>query len=155
MQADYSGKIGSTKVDFTKLQTEWAASLAKFVEASPKCEDAPEALLQLGMVSEFLGKDVEAKNWYAKLQKDFADKPQGVKAAGAVKRLDLEGQALKLAGPTLSDPNAAFDLEQLRGKIAVVYYWAGWNGNTAPQFVKLQALAEANQEVALWPVNLD
>src|SRR5205823_15045330 len=78
LQADYSVKIASAK-DFTKLQTEWAAGLAKFVEIYAKCEDAPEALLQLGMVNEFLGKDVEAKNWYARLQKDFADKPQGAK----------------------------------------------------------------------------
>lgn len=155
MQADYSLKITDSR-DFNKVQTEWIERLSKFVQKFPSAEDTPDALLQLGMVNEFLNKDVEAKNWYAKLKKDFPEKPQSLKAAGAVRRLELEGQPLKLAGATLDGSAAAFDLDQAAGKIVVVYYWASWNTQSAGDFTKLKALLEANKSgVALVCVNLD
>jgi hypothetical protein len=157
MQADYSQKISGEPSNFNKVQAEWVERLGKFVQAYPKAEDTPDALLQLGMVSEFLSKDVEAKNWYAKLKKDFPEKPQAQKAAGAVRRLELEGQPLKLAGPKLDDPNAAFDIGDLAGKVVIVYYWASWNTQSAGEFARLKALLDVNKGsgVELLAVNLD
>jgi hypothetical protein len=156
MQADYGQKLGAaTEKTFDKVQKDWVESLTAFVKAYPKAEDAADAMLQLGMVSEFLGKDTEAKNWYAKLAKDFAGKPQAVKAAGAVRRLELEGKAMSLSGPKLDDPKATAGLDDLRGKLVVVYYWASWNGQAASDFTKLKALTTANKDVAVLTVNLD
>jgi hypothetical protein len=156
MQADYSLKIGDGAT-FNKVQGDWLERLGKFIQAYPQAEDTPDALLQAGMVSEFLNKDVEATNWYAKLKKDFADKPQAQKAAGAVRRLELEGQSLRIAGPLLNNPNVAFDIEQFAGKIVVVYYWASWNTQSVGDFNKLKALLDANKAagVELLAVNLD
>ena len=156
MQADYSLKIDDAP-NFNKVQGEWLERLTKFVQAYPQAEDTPDALLQLGMVSEFLSKDVEAKNWYAKLKKDFPDKAQAQKAAGAVRRLELEGQPLKLAAPLLNDANVAFDIDEQKGKIVVVYYWASWNTQSVGDFTKLKALLEANKGagVDLVAINLD
>jgi hypothetical protein len=155
MQSDYSACIGESKNDFKKVQGEWLARLTKFVQTYPKGEDTPDAMLQAGMVSEFLEKDVEAKNWYGQL-KAFADKPQAAKAAGAIRRLELEGKTLKLAAPLLLDANVAYDIDQARGKITVVYYWASWNGQTVGDFAKLKQLLEANAgKVELVCVNLD
>lgn len=156
MQADYTLKIAAQPKDFNTVQTEWVVRLSKFVDTFPKAEDTPDALLQLGMVSEFLNKEVEAKNWYGKLKKDFPDKVQATKAAGAIRRLESEGQALKVTGPTLADPNVAFDVDQMQGKIVVVYYWASWNSQTASDFAKLKTVAEANKgAVGVVLVNLD
>src|SRR5262249_32583067 len=59
MQADYAAKLaGPTNNNFGKVQEEWLARLAKFVQEYPRAEDTPDALLQLGMVSEFVGKEV-------------------------------------------------------------------------------------------------
>jgi Thioredoxin-like len=159
MQADYSLKLGDGAA-FNKVQSEWLERLGKFVQTYPQAEDTPDALLQAGMVSEFLSKDVEAKNWYAKLKKDFPDKPQAQKAAGAVRRLELEGQPLRIAGPLLNNPNVAFDIDQLAGKIVIVYYWwasVGGNTQSAGDFAKLKALLDANKSagVELLTVNLD
>jgi hypothetical protein len=156
MQADYSLKLGDGAT-FNKVQGEWLERLGKFIQGYPQAEDTPDALLQAGMVSEFLNKDVEAKNWYAKLKKDFADKPQAQKAAGAVRRLELEGQPLRIAGPLLNNPNVAFDIEEFKGKIVVVYYWASWNTQSVGDFTKLKALLDANKAagVELLAVNLD
>lgn len=139
MQSDYSQKI--QKADkFEKVQQEWSESLAKFVQAYPKADDTADCLLQLGMVNEFMNKEVEAKNWYGQIVKNFATKPQAAKAAGAIRRLDLEGQSVKVAGPLLADLGTPFDLDQLKGKYVVVYYWASWNSQCANDFAKLKTL---------------
>jgi hypothetical protein len=157
MQADYARKIGSKPPDFNKVQQEWLDRLAKFVQTYPKAEDTPDALLQAGMVAEFLSKEVDAKNWYTQLARGFEDKPQGAKAKGAIERLSLEGQALKLAGPLLNDPATAFDMEQVRGKVALVYYWASWNSQSSGDFTKLKGLAETygSKGLEIVCVNLD
>jgi hypothetical protein len=156
MQADYALKIAGSP-NFNKVQGDWLERLSKFVQAYPQAEDTPDALLQLGMVSEILSKDVEAKNWYAKLKKDFPDKPQAQKATGAIRRLDLEGQPLKIAGPLVKDTNVAFDIDQLSGKIVIVYYWASWNTERLGDFTKLKALLDANKSagIELLAINLD
>jgi thiol-disulfide isomerase/thioredoxin len=157
MQADYSVKIAAPKADFNKIQADWLERLGKFAQTYPKAEDTPDALLQLGMVSEFLNKDTEAKNWYRTLSRNFADKPQAAKAAGAIKRLDLEGQPLKLAAPLLTDPNTAFDIDQLNGKVVVVYYWASWNTQSVADFARLKSLLETygSKGLEVLTVNLD
>jgi glutamate synthase domain-containing protein 3 len=58
------------------MLSQWEEYRPKFVKVYPKSEDTADAMLQLGMVCEFLGKEVEAKNWYAQLAKNFADKPR-------------------------------------------------------------------------------
>lgn len=157
MQADYSNQLGKAKdKEFSKVQQDWLDKLTGFVKSYPKAEDTPDAMLQLGMVCEFLGKEVEAKNWYSSLAKTFPDKPQGKKGAGAGQRLDLEGKPMQVVGPLLSDPSTAYDMDQLRGKIVVVYYYASWNGQAPGDFGKLKTLLDANKsDVALLCVNLD
>lgn len=158
MQADYAMKIakGSDK-GFDKIQQEWLERLGSYIQAYPKADDAADALLQAGMVSEFLNKDIEAKNWYGQLKKNHADKIQGIKAAGAITRLELEGKVLKLAAPQLADTSVAFDVEEMRGKVAVIYYWASWNNQTTADFVKLKGLMElyGSKGLAVACVNLD
>lgn len=154
MQADYSKKIGEG--NFEKTQQAWLERLGKFVATYPKAEDTADALLQCGMVSEFLNKEVDAKNWYAQLVKTFPDKPQALKAAGAVRRLDLDNKSLKLAGPLLSDPSTAFDIDQMTGKIVIVYYWASWNSQSVGDFAKIKLLLDQSAgKVELLCVNLD
>jgi hypothetical protein len=160
LQAEYSAKIGKiTKPeDFKKVQQELAERLAKFVSTYPNADETPDSLLQLGQVHEYLDDEVKAKNWYATAKKNFADKPQGVKAAGAIRRLEAEGQPLRLAGPTLSEGSGTYDAETLRGKaVVLVYYWASWNTNSAGDFAKLKAVLEAHagKGLELISVNLD
>ncbi|HEY7311810.1 MAG TPA: thioredoxin-like domain-containing protein [Gemmataceae bacterium] len=158
MQAEYSRSLppnGKDK-DFNKVQEAWLARLAKFIQTFPKGEDTPDALLQAGMVSEFLSKEVEAKNWYKQLADHFPDKPQAKKAEGSIARLSLEGKSLKLSGPMLNDPNIAFDLGQINGKVVVVYYWASWNNQCTADFAKMKTMLDAHAgKVALVAVNLD
>jgi hypothetical protein len=158
MQADYSRSLppNGKESNFNKIQETWLGRLAKFVQAFPNGEDTPDALLQAGMVSEFLNKEVEAKNWYKQLKDHFGDKPQGKKAEGSIARLELEGKTLALTGPMLNDPNITFDIEQKRGKVAIVYYWASWNNQCAADFAKIKTMLDTHAgKLELVCVNLD
>lgn len=156
MSADYAGKLATPGPEFAKVQEQWVARLAKFVQDYPRAEDTPDALLQLGMVSEFLGKEIPAKNWYQQLATNFADKkPLADKAEGALHRLELEGKPFQLAGTTFD--GKAFDMSQLRGKTVVVYYWASWNQQSVGDFARLKLLlsAYAAKGLELVCINLD
>lgn len=157
LQSEYSVALGKAKgEEFATVQKTWLESLTGFVKAYPKADDTADAMLQLGMVCEFLGKEVEAKNWYLQLAKTFAGKPQGAKGEGAARRLGLEGQTMPLAGPVLGDAGTPFDIDQLRGKLVVVYYWASWNSQAAGDFAKLKGVVEKGEgKVAVLGVNVD
>ena len=130
--------------------------LTAFVRTYPKAEDTPDAMLQLGMVCEFLGKEVDAKNWYLNLAKAFPGKPQAYKGEGAARRLGLEGQTMRLAAPLLNDSGTPFDIDQLRGKLVIVYYWASWNGSATSDFAKLKSILDKGEgKVAVLGVNVD
>ncbi len=156
MQTEYSIKIVENK-DFTKIQQEWLERLSKYIQTYPKAEDTPDALLQAGMVSEFLDKEVEAKNWYIQLKKNFPTTAQAKKAGGAIERLESEGKPFKLAGPMLNDTNQPFDIAELKNKITIVYYWAAWNSQSVGDFAKLKQLLDTHGKkgVELVCVNLD
>ncbi len=159
MQAEYTLKLADPKLTFEKTQQEWLKRLTDFVTTYPKGEDTPDAILQAGQACESppLNKDVEAKNWYLQLKKNYADKPQTVKAVGAVRRLEADGQPFTLTGPKLDEPTTAFDVERLRGKVVVVYYWASWNTQSLGDFAKLKLLLDTHGKsgVELVSVNLD
>lgn len=142
-------------MDNAKVQDKWLERLAKFVDTYPKAEDTPEALMQLGMFSEVIDKETEATKWYKLLARDFADHPLAAKAQGALRRLELEGKPLELAG-TLLD-GSPFNVAALRGKMVVVYYWGGWNKERcAGDLTTLRLLLESYAgKLAVVSVNLD
>jgi thiol-disulfide isomerase/thioredoxin len=157
MSADYARKLGEIKQgEMTKLQEQWKDRLAKFVQDYPTAEDAPDALMQLGMVSEFMGKETDAKNWYTDLVKNHAKSPMAAKAAGAIRRLRLDGQEFELVAQTLGG-REAFDAKSLKGKVVIVYYWASWNTQCVADFAKIKEVMAKNgtKGVELLCVNLD
>ncbi len=155
LQADYTLKINDRKSNFNAVQTEWVETLTKFVTTYPKAEDTPDAIMQLGTVNEFLQKDTEAKNWYNQVVRNYADTKQAIKAKGAIRRLELDGQPMPLVGPTLKDPTASFNVDSLRGKYVIVYYWASWTSQSVGDFAKLKLILDGNKDVELLAINLD
>lgn len=155
MSAEYAIKLSSGTVT-PKVQEEWREQLKKFWETYPTADDAPDALLQLGMVSEFTGKETEAKNWYSTLAKQYPQSKMAKKARGATRRLDSEGQPFELAGSMLGNERP-FDIKQLQGRVVIVYYWASWNGQCVNDFAKLKAMQNTlgSKAVELVCVNLD
>lgn len=154
MSADYAVQLAEG-ANLAKVQDHWTEQLTKFVTDYPKAEDTPDALLQLGMVSEFVGKEPEAKKWYEHLAKNFSGNPLAPKAEGAIRRLELEGKVFDLAGQTLA--GGKYDIAQERGKTVVVYYWASWNQQCLGDFAKLKMLLDAHgsRGLSLVCINLD
>lgn len=125
------------------IQEKWRAALEEFVKAYPQSADAPEAFWRLAMAHEHSSaKDAESKARAAfeALAKNHSNTPQGVKAAGALKRYDSEGKALELAGPVLGT-NQQFNAAQ-PGKVVVLYYWASWSQSLPDDAKKLAALVK-------------
>jgi hypothetical protein len=156
MAAENAINLSKKGADVNKAQDQWLQRLAKFVETYPTAEDAPEAMMQLGMVSEFTNKEVDAKKWYEMVIKNFRSHALASRAAGAMRRLELEGKPLELSGPTLD--GGSFNISQLQGKTVIVYYWASWNKErTVGDFatLKLMQSTYAKNGVELVCVNLD
>jgi tetratricopeptide (TPR) repeat protein len=138
MQADFALRP-SKGVDSARTQEQLLQRLAKFVEDYPQGEDTPDALIQLGMVSELMGKETEAKNWYKQLVKNHPDKKAFVdKAEGALRRFELEGKTLELTAP--SSNGSRFDISSLHGKVVIVYYWDRSNQQSIGDFARLREL---------------
>jgi thiol-disulfide isomerase/thioredoxin len=142
--------------DVVKTQREWTEELQNFVTAYPKADDAPDALRQLAMNSEYSGKDKqeEAKKYYNLLATNHPDHLLAPMARGAVKRLDLNGKPLELSGPTLQ--GGSFDIATYSKKVVVVYYWASNCKICVGDFAVLKQLKTtfgANLEIVT--VNLD
>jgi hypothetical protein len=139
-----------------KLQEEWLENLAKFVQAYPQADDTGDAIYQAAMVCELLGKEEEAKRWYGKLVAEFSDHNLAPKAAGAKRRLELIGQPLVLAGPTLGS-GTSFDVASLKDKLIVVYFWYSKGAGTDGEFARLKKIHEtyAAKGMELVCVNLD
>lgn len=152
IQADYQIKLSAAKnpQDYPKIQAGFIDRLSQFVQTYPKSEDGAEALMQLGTISEFVSKEIEAKNWYSQLVKEFASHPLAVKAQGALRRLDLEGKEIVLS-------HGRFDIAKLRGKTVIVYYWASWNQQCVGDFARLKVLlgSYASKGLELVCINLD
>jgi thiol-disulfide isomerase/thioredoxin len=124
MWANYALSQQQPNADAAKIQEKWLADLEDFTGRYPDSPDSAEALLQLGMYREFIGKTDDAIGWYTKLATSFADNPQASKAQGAIRRLGSVGKPIRLRSVDLQ--GRAVDLASYRGKVVLIQYWATW-----------------------------
>jgi TolA-binding protein/peroxiredoxin len=124
LTAEYGRALRQPNQDYVKLQQEWVQKLEQFVRSYGQLPESAEAMLQLAVARELAGEEEEAQKWYTQIVERFPKTPPAVKAAGALRRLTMVGQPLRLRGSTLT--GQAFDLAQLQGKVVLVYYWASW-----------------------------
>jgi thiol-disulfide isomerase/thioredoxin len=141
--------------DTAKLQEQWLADLQDFVKDHPKSPDSAEALLQLGMLQEFVGKNDEARKWYTQLVTDFPSAPPAKKARGAVKRLSAVGRPLPLRGRGITGNTV--DLGAYRGKVVLIQCWATWAEHSKEDMILLKDFYAKNRNrgFEIVGVNLD
>src|SRR5438034_652677 len=108
------------------------------------------------MISEFVNKETEAKNYYELMTRNYGQHPLAAKAVGALRRLNSDSKQFELAGPALGTGQQV-NIAQLNGKVVIVYYWASWNQQCAADFFKLKALLNmyGNKGLELVCVSLD
>ena len=158
LTAEYATRVSSAKPEeMVKVQAWWREQLEAYIKAYPKAEQSPEAMIRLAVAYEFAGPDGEAKakEWYNALATNFPQHPAAAKAAGAVKRLSLEGKPFELTGQTLD--GKAFSMDQVAGKTVIVYYWASWARNMVAEMKQLTELVKANSDkgVTVVTISLD
>ena len=105
-------------------QAWWFEQLENFAKQWPGSEDAPDAVVQLAISYELMGRIDDAKAWYGQLARNYSKTEGGVKAAGALRRLSLTGNPLQLAGRTLQ--GQPLNIDQYRGKVVLVVFWASY-----------------------------
>jgi hypothetical protein len=140
-----------------KAQEAYNEQLVKFVNEYPSADDTADALHQLGMSCEFANskdKEEEAARWYGAIHAKFPEHHLAEWAKGAERRMRLAGNPLVLAG-TLLHGNNQFDINQLKGKFAVIYYWASNSTTAAADFARLKQALSTQKDVDLVCVNLD
>lgn len=161
MQARHTADLLLPGGDLARAQRQWQERLRRFVTTYPKAQDAPAALLELGQACEFLDQKEAARECYRQLAAQYPENLLAARAEGAYRRLDLEGKVLHLTLPLLREStarrDAPFDLDQLRGKVVVVYFWASCHDQCRGEFQTLKELRDkyAAQGMELLCVNLD
>ncbi len=107
-----------------ELQTWWLAQLKTFSTKYPTALETAEALFQLAMAQEFAGKIDEATQWYEQLVRTHRQTEAGARATGALRRLDLQGKKLELAGAGFG--GGSVDVSSYRGRVVLVIFWSTW-----------------------------
>ncbi|MBA3481902.1 MAG: redoxin family protein [Pirellulales bacterium] len=125
MQAAWGLAQGSPEAekDYAKIQEAWLKQLEEFVGKHKSSEHVAEALLQLGMASEFAGEKETALKWYQRLVKDFPKFSKTPKAEGSIRRLSAAGKPIPLKGADVNG-GAPIDLAQYKGKAVLIHYWS-------------------------------
>lgn len=126
MWAEFSVNQRAADADVPKLQAKWLEDLEAFVKQYPKSSDAAEALLQLGMYQEFVGKSDDATKWYRQLADNFPNARPTERATGALRRLGSKGKPIVLKGSDLMGGNVDLAAAPYRGRVVLVQYWATW-----------------------------
>ena len=144
---------------YGRAEPKWIQEFAKhaqlFAARFPEEQGRAVPLLSAAARScELNGLPEEAKSCYSVLMTKFKDTPQAQQAQGVVRRLQLKGKTLELAGPTMD--GGEIDIESYRGKMVIVVFWATHAQPFVRQLPKLVATARKYEKYAVViGVNLD
>lgn len=104
------------------VQKDWVKGMEDFITEFSESEDSDDAMMLLAQHDELSGRAKESADWYQKLARERSKTESGIRAAGALRRLDLKGKPLVLNGPGVD--GAAIDIRSYRGKTVLVVFWA-------------------------------
>lgn len=144
---------------YAKAEPRWIQEFARqaqvFAKRFPQEQERTlPLLLAAGRSCELNGLRDEALACYAQIQSEFPDSPQAQQTAAIVRRFQLKGQSLELAGPTLDGNFLALD--EFRGKAVVVVFWASHAKPFTDRVKDVQAVLEKYRKYAqVISVNLD
>lgn len=123
----------------SKWLEEYGRLARQFAKSFPKEErQAIPILFAAGQSSEFHGLTTEAIQCYATIRDQFPDNAGAERATAILRRLNLKGQPLQLAGPTLG--GGFLDAAEMTGKPLLVVFWTTQAQPFVKQLAKLQEL---------------
>jgi len=133
----------------------WFEQLESFARQWPKSEDAADAVVQLAISYELMGRIDDAKAWYTQLAKSYPETEGGIKAQGALRRLTLTGKKLQLAGKNIQgQPGSS---TQYQGKVLLVVFWASYAQPFTDDLESIKAVYAKHQKAGfeIMGVNMD
>ncbi|MDO4559288.1 MAG: thioredoxin-like domain-containing protein, partial [Planctomycetia bacterium] len=158
LSADYNARmsVGGENIDYAAIQSDWFASLEKFIAEYPECEKAAQAMFQLGSELELMGNEEKAKEWYTREASVFGDRPVAARAEGALRRINAIGNPLRFSGKLL-ESGQTLNLERLAGKVVLICYWTSWNDLAKDELRVIRQLSSqyASKGLVVVAVNLD
>lgn len=144
IQTDCTMMLEKTGGDRVKSEGYRCKRLLQFAQEHPDFPEAAKAVLQAAHISESLGETDEACRCYRFLIEHFPTDATARKAGGALWRLGQNHRPVSLELPLLygsaGSSNAAFHIEELRGKLVVVYFWT--SARAAEDFTTLKQLTD-------------
>ncbi len=145
IQADCVRVLEENGGDNVKAQKHRCTRLMQFAEENAASAEAPKAVLEAAHIRESLGETEEACRCYRFLSDHYADKAVGRKAQGALSRLGQGDGLVRLQLPPLYPSRAnetAFNLDELRGKLVLVYFWSSTSARAAEDFNALKQVTD-------------
>lgn len=138
--AEYAVRLQQSKEEEERAATQewWLAQLERYAERWPKSDDAADAIIQLAISLEIMGRLDDARSWYTRLATNHPRTNGGIRARGALRRLDLTGKKLELNGPSLNGQNIA--ASQYQGRVLLVVFWATWATPYAKDLPAIEAV---------------
>lgn len=122
----------------------WLEDLEAFVNTYPDSDDGADAMMQLGSMAELSNNLKEAGAWYTRLAKDRGKTPAGLRAQGAIRRLNLKGEPFTFSGPALS--GGTIDFAKYRGRVTLVIFWATLCQPCTEQLPEIRAMYQQYQK---------
>ena len=124
--SDYTVRLEKAEDDDerTSVAEWWLEELETYADRWPESDDTADAIIQLAINLELAARLDDARTWYSRLAKDYSRTNGGIRARGALRRLDLTGKKLDLVGPSLGGRNIS--AAQYQGRVLLVVFWASW-----------------------------
>jgi hypothetical protein len=120
--------------------------LLQFAEEHPEAPEAIKGVQQAARIRESLGQNEEACRCYRFLVEHFPNAAAARKAEGALWRLGADHQPIQLELPLLyassSSSRNTFNIDELRNKVVIVYFWMSTSPSAAEDFQILRQLTD-------------
>lgn len=153
LSADNAIESEKPGVNLLKVQEAFIRKIEDFLKRYKESDETPDALFQLAVVREFNNEESEARDAYGRLAREFGSTETGKKAAGALRRLDLVGKKIELAG---EGPNGPVEISKLRGKSVLIVFWSAAIDSGRHDLKELIKLREKHSgQLEIVSVNLD
>ncbi|MCH2210154.1 MAG: redoxin domain-containing protein [Fuerstiella sp.] len=155
--AEYAVRLQNSREEEQRAATQewWLNELEKYAKKWPKSDDAADAVIQLAISLEIMGRLDDARGWYNRLAANHPRTNGGIRARGALRRLDLTGKTLELSGPSLNGQNIA--ASQFQGRVLLVVFWATWATPYAKDLPTIETVYTKHRKAGfeILGVNLD
>ncbi len=141
LSAEYNERLRNPSMNNEQrqeLQEWWLKQLQSYATTYTQVPDAADAMYQLAMTQEFVGKTKEAQSWYQKILIDHKNSVPAQRAIGALRRMSLVNNPINISYPTLQ--GKPFGMAAMKGRVVLVLFWSTWCQPCAEDLPQLKEL---------------